>query len=398
MSLFTKRNLTLTERPDPTLQTALAAADTPIMLTTGAQAARAAKAWRRADLLAVDTEFVRERTYFAELGLVQVSDGQTVWLLDPLGEGTLPPLRELLEDPGVAKLFHSPSEDLDVLANTVGALPTPLVDSQLACAMLGQPLQLGYHKAAEWLLDLEVDKDQTRSNWCARPLKPAQLRYAALDVCVLPQMWDKLKQRLEALGRLHWLQEDCERVIHEAGSPADPDATWQRIRGSGRLDGVALAILARLAEWREGVARDRNRPRGFIVPDGALLTIAAGRIADPEGLESVDSLHPRARQRHQATLNRIVQETLDSGEQRPVAPRATRGQRTQLAALRDAIATEAKKLGVEPALLASRKELERVVYDHATDPLPGRLDGWRGEFIAPHVERVMAASPDEEAE
>ncbi|KAA9130555.1 ribonuclease D [Marinihelvus fidelis] len=381
MSLFKKRNLTLPELTDQTLDTALAAADRPIMLTTGAQVARAAKAWRRADLLALDTEFVRERTYFAELGLVQISDGQTVWLLDPLAEGTLPPLRELLEDPGITKLFHSPSEDLDVLANTVGALPVPLVDSQLACAMLGQPLQLGYHKAAEWLLGLEVDKDQTRSNWCARPLKPAQLRYAALDVCVLPQMWQILREQLQDKGRLGWLEEDCARVIDAAARPADPSTAWQRIKGAGRLDGQALAILSALAAWREGVARERNRPRGFIIPDGALLTIASRRMTEPEQLIEVESLHPRARQRHQATLNRLVQDVLDSGERLPEIPRATPKQRKRLAALRDAVANKARALDIEPALLASRKELEQLVYEGTQPPLPGRLDGWRADCL-----------------
>ncbi len=398
MRLFTKRNLILPDHPDQTLETALAAADTPIMLTTGAQAARAAKAWRRADLLAIDTEFVRERTYYAELGLVQISDGQTVWLLDPLGEATLGPLRELLEDPSVTKLLHSPSEDLDVLAHAVGALPVPLIDSQLACAMLGQPLQLGYHKAAEWLLGLEVDKDQTRSNWCARPLKPAQLRYAALDVCVLPQMWHTLRDRLESLGRMDWLRADCERVIEDAARPTHPDASWQRIRGAGRLDGVGLAILARLAEWREGVARERNRPRGFIVPDAALLTIASNRISEPDGLEIVESLHPRARKRHEKAITEMVREVLDSGERRPVAPRATRAQRAVLTDLKNAVATEAKALEVEPALLASRKELERLVYDGATDPLPGRLEGWRGQILAPHIDSILSRDAGTEEE
>lgn len=361
------------------------------MLESSAQVARAAKAWRRVDVLAIDTEFVRERTYHADLGLVQISDGQSVWLLDPLGDCTLPPLKQLLEDPSITKLVHSPSEDLEVLLHTAGALPEPMVDTQLACAMLGQPLQLGYHKAVEWLLGLEIDKDQTRSNWCARPLKPAQLRYAALDVCVLPAMWAILRDRLRALDRLAWLTEDCARMLADAIRPAEPANAWQRIRGNGGLDGRSLAVLAALAEWREGVARERNRPRGFIVPDTALIAIAAGKIRDHGQLDGIEALHPGVRRRQGPVLTRLVGEALDAGTTLPVQPRATRAQRNRLGRLRDAVATEATRLDVEPALLASRKELERLLFDGLSEPFPGRLDGWRSDILAAPLEAALTS-------
>ncbi len=280
------------------LKTALAAADRPIMLERSAEVGRAAKAWRRAGLVALDTEFVRERTYHADLGLVQVSDGQTVWLIDPLGDGVLDPLGELLEDRNVVKLLHSPSEDLEVLRHVTGALPEPLIDSQLACALLGQPLQLGYHKAAEWLLGVPIDKDLTRSNWLARPLRPELLHYAALDVCVLPLMWADLERRLDTLDRLDWLAEDCARMLTDARAPVAPDRSWERIKGAGRLGGQELAVLQALAAWREEEAQRRNRPRGFIIPDPVLLTIARDRIQDTADLDILDGLHPRAARRY----------------------------------------------------------------------------------------------------
>ena len=353
------------------------------MLETPAQVARAAKAWGRSTVLALDTEFVRERTYYANLGLVQISDGQTVWLLDPLQPGTLPPLRDLLENPDITKLLHSPSEDLEVLLNEAGALPQPLVDTQLACALLGQPLQLGYHAAAEWLLDITVDKDQTRSNWCARPLTAKQVRYAGLDVCVLPMMWQKMDQQLQALGRQAWLAEDCARTLDDAAQTLDPAEAWRKVRGHGRLDGVALAILARLCAWRELQARKRNLPRGFVIPDPALMQIAGKRIHTAEALQTVEGLHPRARQRHQAQLLAMVQEVLDSGEQLPTAPTATGAQRSLLKRLRDITAAQASALELESTLLASRRELEQLVFEPPADEvLPGKLGGWRAEFLA----------------
>ncbi|MEJ2534718.1 MAG: ribonuclease D [Gammaproteobacteria bacterium] len=355
---------------------------------------RAAKAWRRAELLAIDTEFVRERTYFARLGLVQLSDGHSVWLLDPLAEGALEPLRELLEDRGVTKVLHSPSEDLEVLLNVVGAVPAPLIDTQLACALAGQTLQLGYHLAAEWLLGVTVEKDQTRSNWCARPLRPAQRRYAALDVCVLPLMWESLRERLEEHGRLSWLEEDCARLLEDASAAPEPEALWRRIRGHGRLDGVSLAVLARLADWREREAIKRDRPRGFIVPDTVLLQIATEKPRDANAMTSLEGLHPRARGRYGKALTGIVERVLASGEQLPTVPTPTTGQRRQLRDrqlrdLRAATAAAARELEIEPALLASRREMELAVLGDGQQGVPARWRGWRWQFLEQPCSRIL---------
>ena len=174
------------------INTALAAADQAIMIETAPQLQKAVNEWLECEVLGIDTEFVRERTWRADLGLVQLSDGKKVWLVDPLKTGPLHPLSSLLEDQATAKILHAPSEDLDVLLYTTGGVPEPLFDTQIACAMLGESLQMGYHTTVEWLLDIIVDKGETRSNWCKRPLRPAQLHYAALDVCLLPMMHRQL--------------------------------------------------------------------------------------------------------------------------------------------------------------------------------------------------------------
>lgn len=363
------------------LGSALEAADRPIMLTRPAEVSRAAKAWRRAGLLALDTEFVRERTYHADLGLVQLSDAQTVWLIDPLEPGVLEPLGELLADERVVKLLHSPSEDLEVLRHVTGALPTPMIDSQLACALLGQPLQLGYHKAAEWLLDVPIDKDLTRSNWLARPLRPELLRYAALDVCVLPLMWQKLETQLEALGRRAWLEEDCARMLREAGEAPDPQKSWERIKGIGRLDGQSLAVLQALAAWREEQARKRNRPRGFIIQDPVLLTIARELMDHPDDLEALTDLHPRARQRYARVLTDRVTKTLKSGQTLPVPPQAGPAERAKLKEMRALVLKEAEALNLEATVLATKRDMEALLFAAPEDPLPDRLSGWRRDLV-----------------
>ncbi|MFC1702721.1 ribonuclease D, partial [Pseudomonadota bacterium] len=240
------------------IETALSAADHPIMVESAAQLEQALEAWLQCQVIGIDTEFVRERTWRADLGLVQLSDGKSVWLVDPLKTGPLDPLSSLLNNPGIIKILHAPSEDLEVLLHTTGAVPEPLFDTQIACAMLGQSLQMGYHTAVEWLLGITIDKDETRSNWLHRPLRPAQLRYAALDVCLLPMMHRQLLAALKDLNRESWLAEDCARLLTKAQTPADPELSWKRINGNNRLDGSSLEILKSLATWRDLEAQKRN--------------------------------------------------------------------------------------------------------------------------------------------
>ena len=257
------------------IKTALSAAEHPIMVESASQLEQAIEELLACDLVGIDTEFVRERTWRADLGLVQLSDGKRVWLVDPLSSGPLEPLARLFSNKDIIKILHAPSEDLDVLLYTTGSVPDPLFDTQIACAMLGQSLQMGYHKTVEWLLDLAIDKGETRSNWCHRPLRPAQIRYAALDVCLLPSMQRILMERLDKLGRAGWLAEDCARLLDRARTPAEPELSWKRLNGNGRLDGVSLAILQELATWRDTEAEKRNLARGFVIKDNDLMTIAS---------------------------------------------------------------------------------------------------------------------------
>ena len=372
--------------PGPSIQTALEAADSALFLDTPAEIARACKAWRRSRVLALDTEFVRERTYYADLGLVQISDGSTVWLVDPLVKGSLDHIKALLEDRSVTKLVHSPSEDLEVLWKTVGALPEPMVDTQTACAFLGQPLQLAYHAAANWLLGVEVAKDQTRSNWLKRPLRPVQLRYAALDVCLLPEMWRMLGKQLSDTGRLAWLEEDCAMQLERARGTVPDDQAWLRIRGVNRLDGVGLAIIQQLAAWREREARQRNLPRGFVLPDAVLLRISQDRIAGESQLDGLEGLHPRARQKHGGQVTQLVRQALSSGdtltEIKPLGP----AERKKLNLLRDAVQKRATALGIDPALLASRRELEGLL---RMSDWPDKFAGWRKQVIGEELERIL---------
>ena len=363
------------------LDTALGAALEPVMVTTATGLEQALQEWLECKIIGIDTEFVRERTWRADLGLVQFSDGKKVWLLDPLTCGPLQPLAALFEDQSIVKILHAPSEDLDVLFYTTGSLPDPLFDSQIACAMLGESLQVGYHKMVEWLLELPIDKGETRSNWLMRPLRPAQLHYAALDVCLLPMMHRQLTSRLEELGRLEWLHEDCTRMLNKAQTPSDPDIAWKRIGGHNRLNGTELAILQKLASWRDKEATRRNLARGFVIKDQALMTIAIQQPDTLDALSALDVWHPKAILRNGHALIGIIDRVLDEGEVADIPETLQPEHKKLMGDMRNWVQQNATELNVEPALLASRRELEGLILTPEGEELSERFLGWRKDVI-----------------
>lgn len=372
------------------LEKSLSAADHPILLETPAQLSEAAKSWSGNDVLGIDTEFVRERTYRADLGLVQVSDGTTAWLVDPVRLDSLELLKQLLDDPAITKILHSGSEDLEVLAHTVGTVPAPLVDTQVACAFLGQPLQMGYHATVQWLFDIEVDKEQTRSNWCRRPLTERQKHYAAMDVVLLPEMLEKLVPRLKDKGRLEWLDEEIERARSNALRTVEPDQAYLRIAGAGRLDEESRRVLRNLAAWRETMAQQKNLARGFVLPDAALLNLAKSRPLDRNALQSIDGIHPKVRNRHANIFIELVKSGIEDATPAPVPEPLNNAQRRQLNAMRDVVKRKSAELGVEPALIASRRELENLLRAvMAGEPVPERFTGWRKSVVTDELLSII---------
>lgn len=360
---------------------ALRAADKPVMVESAQHLEQVVGDWQKCAIIGIDTEFVRERTWRADLGLVQLSDGKTVWLVDPLKTGPLDPLATLLKNESIIKILHAPPEDLDVLLYTTGAVPEPLFDTQIACALLGQSLQMGYHTTVEWLLGITIDKGETRSNWCRRPLRPAQLKYAALDVCLLPMMQRQLLAKLKDLNRESWLEEDCQRLLTKARTPADPEQSWKRLNGNNRLDGSSLAILMSLATWRDQQAERQNLARGFVVKDNDLMTLANKKPSSLSALSDLNILHPIALQRHGSALVSIIDQTLQQGLSAQSPDSLQPEHRKLMKDMQKLVKLKASELSVEPALLASRRELEIFILTPEGEPLPERFLGWRKDII-----------------
>jgi ribonuclease D len=340
--------------------------------------------WRQATTIGLDTEFVRERTFFPRPGLVQLSDGHRVWLLDPIGRNDFPCFSQILEDSNISKVLHSVGEDLEIFRLLTGSLPQPLFDTQIAAAMLGRPLQCRYEHLVEHCFGVELPGGQARSNWCKRPLSPSLLHYAAQDVIWLPRLQQLLSEALDKHQRLQWLTEDCKRLI-SAASQEQAGQPLARIKGAGRLDDQALAWLQRLVDWRDSQARERDLPRGFVLRDEAMIELAR-RAGDVTTLKpAIQTLPHPVRRRYESVFLQLLGGTPPEPVQRP--PELTElnpQQRTALKQAQTAVSTLAEELAIDPALIASKRELARVIRGER----PDWLDGWRGQLLGNRFERL----------
>ncbi|MDH4312956.1 MAG: ribonuclease D, partial [Gammaproteobacteria bacterium] len=223
-----------------------------------------------ADRLALDTEFMRERTYHAQLCLVQIATEPDCYLIDPLVGLDLAPLHELLRDRSKLKILHAARQDLEVLLQSGGTVPGPLFDTQVAAALLGFPPQVGYAELVARQLGHSIDKGQTRTDWSRRPLTPAQVAYAADDVRHLLTLHTDLQAALVAKGRANWVAEEAAAYEDPALYRTDPALAWRRLKGLNRLRPAEQSAARALADWRERRAIESDKPRGWILADEAL--------------------------------------------------------------------------------------------------------------------------------
>lgn len=333
--------------------------------------------------IALDTEFVRERTYFPRLCLVQLADpdGRRVLLVDPLRIEALQPLAALLADPGREKLVHAARQDLEVLLPLTRAPAAPVFDTQVAAALCGFPAQVGYGELVRQLLGVELEKGHARTDWAARPLKPAQLAYAADDVRFLGPVALELRARLVAAGRLDWALEDCAPLADPATYVTAPDDAWRRFRGLERVPPDERAIIRALARWREERAIRRNLPRGWILPDDALREIARLRPRSVAALAQVGSLPGGAGSRLAEEILAAVAGAAPDADWAEAAggdDRLTPEQTGQLRRLQARLQQVATDLGVVPEVLATRRDLTALVRG-SSEAAP--LAGWRRPVI-----------------
>ncbi|MGH8528796.1 MAG: ribonuclease D [Nevskiales bacterium] len=329
--------------------------------------------------LALDTEFMREKTYYPRLCLIQIASIDAVAVIDPLALPDLKPVFELLANPACVKVLHAAGQDLEVLYQAGAPALAPLFDTQLAAALLGHGEQIGYAALVKALLGKELHKAHTRADWSRRPLDADELTYAADDVRYLGPLYAQLNDELQSTGRKDWLRQETAALADPVNYQPDPQDQWQRLRGLHRLAPGAQHIAARLAAWRETTAMRLNRPRKWILADEVLTDIAQRAPRNLEELQRLRDMPERTLAQHADAWLECVRQGLSEAATPVVAPpqRLSPEQAPLADLLMSALRQLASAQRISPALLATRDEIDRLVLGQRDLAL---LQGWRGEL------------------
>ncbi|MGI9234758.1 MAG: ribonuclease D [Woeseiaceae bacterium] len=329
------------------------------------------------DRVGVDTEFMREKTYFAQLCLVQVATNADIYCVDPLTDsGKKTFWQELLRRDWVV---HSARQDIEVVSQTAGSMPVSIFDTQIAAGLLGYPAQMGYAGLVKDLFDIDMDKSHTRADWTRRPLREAFLKYAAEDVEYLLPAFEKLSERLAAEGRLEWAREDSLLLLDPKLYTVDADQALERLKGARNFRGRKRAAAARLAAWREREAIDRNRPRQWILRDSVLLDIAYRLPKSTEQLADIDAMPAKLLSRvGQKLLQEIDASANDENNYSPPRP-PDEGQKALLKEMQSRVQACAEGLGITAETIASKRELSAIIVSRSRE---SRLfSGWRRQIV-----------------
>lgn len=348
--------------------------------------------------IAIDTEFMREKTYWAKLCLIQLAVGDECAILDPLQMTDLTPLLEVMVDPTVLKVLHAGSQDLEIFYRLVGSAAAPVFDTQIAATVAGFPSQVGYARLVKDLFDVDIDKSDTFTDWARRPLTPAQIEYALNDVRYLDGAYLELTARLERDGRTAWLAGDLTALSDPALYEVRPEEQFRRIKRVSSLSRRQLGVLQKVTAWREREAMRRDLPRRWVLSDESLVEVARRRPADASGLADIRGLNPRSLGDGVATLIQAVREGVAvSDEDLPRIDRKPRaivdieGVVELMGAL---VRVRASEHGVAVPLLATRSDLERLASGERDET--GLMSGWRrtivGDDLVELVEGRLALS------
>lgn len=334
----------------------------------------------------LDTEFIRERTYWPQLALVQLQIGEQLLLIDPLVPGMCEALAPLLADTKVLKVMHSASEDLVALRQACGVAPTPLFDTQIAAALCGLGLGMGYQKLVQAITGVALAKGETRSDWMRRPLSASQLEYAADDVHHLGALLETLDAKLTELGRRAWLDADCARLV--ANIQHDDGERWPHLslRSAQFLDPPSQRRLLRVLRWREAHARRTDRPRSWILDNELAASLARNPPANAAALATWLDGQPKAPRKLAAPLWQALNAPLEDESDAPLARAGSDTDKARLKRLQDAVASHSSVLGLPDGVLASRRWLEALLEN---GHWPEALSGWRRAQLEPVLSPLL---------
>ncbi len=350
-------------------------------------------------LIAVDTEFFRETTYYPQLALVQIATDSVVACIDPLVFNAKQGLKKLLLNDNITKIFHSCSQDLEVLFYYLGEVPNIIYDTQIANALLTEHHQIGYAALVENELGIVLDKSQTRTNWLQRPLTQKQLQYAGDDVLYLYQLHKILDEKLQRLDRKLWFDEDSKNLTSDNNSfQVATDTLWKRVKGASKLNRNKLAIAQAIAQWREQLAQQKDRTRRRMLADDIVVELAFSTPENTPGIEKIIGKKYNFTQQEKQQLL----EAINIAKKIPIEQCPNNRfnvldneQKTLLKTLQQLINNKAEELAISAAILSSRKALETLILssNKADLSLTSELNtmrGWRLQCIGQQLLEKLA--------
>jgi ribonuclease D len=335
--------------------------------------------------ITVDTEFLRETTYYPKLCLIQIAGEETSALIDPLADGLdLAPFFDLMANTSVLKVFHAASQDIEILVNMAKLVPSPVFDTQIAAMVCGFGDQVGYEAIVRKLVGAQIDKSSQFTDWARRPLTGKQLAYALSDVTHLRVVYEKLKAHIDAENRGAWLEGELAELADANNYRVDPEQSWRRIKARIQSKKQQAALMA-VAAWREREAQNKNVPRGRILKDDAVAEIA---IQVPQTKEAMQQLRLLPRGSADSSIGKGILAAVAEGLARdPSTIPASKGRGDEMTSAQEA-AAEVLKLalkivsereGIAPKLLASSADIDAIAISDDADVLA--MQGWRRDVF-----------------
>jgi len=370
------------------------------MITTNDALAACCEAASAFPAIALDTEFVRTRTYYPQLGLIQMYDGERVVLIDPLTITDWTPFRDLLSNTQVTKYLHAGSEDLEVFLNAFGLQPQPMIDTQILAAFCGRPLSWGFAAMVEEFTGLTIDKSESRTDWLARPLTERQCDYAAADVWYLLPIAGKLMAETEQAGWLDAALDECRMVMQRRQETLQPQDAWREIGNAWQLRTRQLACLQLLADWRLRKARERDLAVNFVVREEHLWAVARYMPTSMGELDSIGLSGSEIRF-HGKTLLALVAQAQALPEEALPEPLLNLmdmpGYRKAFKAVKALVQTVSETNKVSVELLASRRQINQLLNWHwklkPQTTQPELISGWRGAMMGDSLQALLREYP-----
>ncbi|OUR79960.1 ribonuclease D [Marinomonas sp. 42_23_T18] len=350
-------------------------------------------------VIAIDTEFIRRTTFYPITGLIQISDGVSAVLIDPLAITHWQDMIALMTNQNVIKVFHACSEDLEVFDRLLGVIPTPFYDTQVAEAYVSGRWSLSYVKLIMAYRNIEIAKDETRSDWLKRPLTDAQKRYAALDVAYLIDVYHRQLKTLNEKNMLAWALEDCDAITHQYRLNTNAEINWSNVKSAWRLSPKSLTLLRLLFIWRDKTARAEDVPKGQVIKDRTLWAIAK---LFPDSHNTLSRTEEMTGRQHRLygehilkTVNMVNELSPDEYQLSLELPLPSQAGELSKA-IKAFVTDKAKVLGIAPEAALKKKQLDPLVrhlfLGEALNLIPPTMTGWRkSEIIDPILQRFAKA-------